>query len=898
MGLDELLYSTCREEPLAGQLHTLLAKLDRAAPGRPPEAAGEPIARGRLHSVRLMQRRRPDDQDRHTSLLEIAIISLYNRLANRLAGGPEAFRAWGAIAAIGTFGRGVSGPTQAVPILCLQADDSPVKDTWIEEITEPLIEAGWPVEAFHGSVAQVMELARSDSAFFFKLMDLRYISGNRSLADHLDREIDNYIVENRGSFLRCLRESIAAREKLLENAQNWLEPDLEENPGGLSEIRSIRAGCRIDSKIRNLEDAIFRGYLTRQEVDLLQTAEKTFCRYVTLLRATPGQVGSKLLFGDQETLARKLGYGEKSGFLPVEIFMQHVHQLFQGVAEVAREFWERLDEGRSTTTEETGSLIEEGMVARSGKIYIQTDRYPATPERLVHLFAVSARTGLGLANVTRQWISHNKNVLDAASGDPAVKDEFLELLRADTSEVPVLRRFYDYGLMTALIPELASVHGLVQHDEFHLYPVQEHHLRTVAELKKIIAGVYSDEEPELTMAAADLEDAAPMLLAGLLHDVGKSSGSGHAARGGEVIPAVARRLGLSSLETETVQFLVSQHLLLLDNASLRDLADHEMLSSCTAAVGRKEYLDQLVLLTFADMMATGPRAREKWRNTPVLTLYCNLRGILEKGEPSSRVISERAARVKKQIETRVSDLLSPGEVETFFSQLAPRYLISISPEEIVRHIQLSRKLQEAEGSFIWEVSSGRETAEITFMSYDRPGLLAKSAGILTLHELNIISAQAFTMNNEITLLVFQCRLPEGGTPTDWEGMKRDMDRLLKGKLALDYRIAARSAGRQHPKALRATPSKIVIDNESSAMYTILEVYTADRIGLLYTITRTLHELQIPISVAKITTKSDQAADAFYIRNEKREKVTDPEQTDEIRKALRFCLDGESEWKAE
>ncbi|MGP7981665.1 MAG: hypothetical protein ACLPRH_17095, partial [Syntrophobacteraceae bacterium] len=428
------------------------------------------------------------------------------------------------------------------------------------------------------------------------------------------------------------------------------------------------------------------------------------------------------------------------------------------------------------------------------------------------------------------------------------------------------------------------------------HPVQEHHLRTVSELKKIIAGVYSEQEPELTVTAADLGDPAPMLLAGLLHDVGKSSGSGHAARGGEMMHAIARRLGLSSQETETVRFLVSQHLLLLDSASLRDLADHEMLSSCTAAVGSKEYLDQLVLLTFADMMSTGPRARDKWRDTPVLTLYCNLRGILEKGEPSSRVISERVARVKKQIESRVSDLLSPGEVETYFSQLPPRYLISISPEEIVKHIQLGRRLQEAGGSFIWEVSSGRETAEITFMSYDRPGLLANSAGILTLHELNIISAQAFTMNNEITLLLFQCRLPEGDTATDWEAMKSDMDRLLKGKLALHYRIAARSAGRQQPKALRAAPSKIVIDNESSAVYTILEVYTADRIGLLYTITRTLHELQIPISVAKITTKSDQAADAFYIRNEKRGKVTDPEQIDEIKKALRFCLDGESEWQ--
>jgi [protein-PII] uridylyltransferase len=832
--------------------------------------------------------------DRHTSLLEIAVISLYNHLANRLSD-PETFRAGGAVAAIGSFGRGLSSPTLAVPILCLQADDSLMEEKWNEEIGGPLVEAGWDIETFSGSVGQVMDLARQDHGFFLKLMDLRYISGNRSLVERLDQEIDDFLEKNKETLLGFLDKSIRNRERLPEDARCWLEPDIVENPGGLAEIRAIRAGCRIGSKVRNLEDAIFLGYLSRQEVDLLQAAEKTFCRYLTLLHVTSGRADSTLLFDDQERLAGKLGYAEKSGFLPVEIFMQHVHQLFQAVARVSREFWEKVDERRQLCCEDAGIVIEEGIVARTGKIHIQTDRYPAKPDRLVHLFAVSARRGLGLANVTRQWISHNKNVLETASGDPCVKDEFLEMLRADSTEITVLRRFYDYGLMTALIPELASLDGLVQHDRFHLYPVQEHHLRTVAELKKTIAGAYRDEEPELTSTAADLGDPAPMLLAGLLHDVGKSSGSGHAARGGEMIPAVARRLGLSSQETATVQFLVSQHLLLLDSASLRDLADTEMLSSCTAAVGGKEYLDQLLVLTFADMMATGPRAKDKWRDTPILTLYRNLKGILEKGEPSSRVIAERAAMVKKKIESSLSDL-SLNEVEDYFSGLAPRYLISISPEEIVKHIRLSKKLQESEGIFIQEVSCGSETAEITLMIYDMPGLLAKSAGILTLHALNIISAQAFAMNDRITLLLFQCRLPDRGTPIDWNAMRKDMDRLFKGKLALDYRIAARLAGRQPPKTLRTEPSKIVVDNESSAMYTLLEVYTADRIGLLYTITRTLHELQIPIYLAKITTKSDWAADAFYVNDEKHQKVTDPERIEELKKALRFCLDGQSEWE--
>ena len=830
--------------------------------------------------------------DRHTSLLEIAIISLYNRLANRLLGSSEAFRAGGAIAALGTFGRGVSSPMQEIPILCLQADETPAKDSWMYEITEPLSEAGWKVEAFQGSVPQIVARARADSSFLFKLMDMRYISGNRSLADQLEVELAAHMSKNKGPLLQLLRETITVREQLFEKTQNWLEPDLDKNPGGLSEIGAIHAACRL-SGLCSLEDAIFRGYLTREEVDLIQHAEKTFCRYLTLLRNASGTQDSTLLVNHQETLARKLGYSEKSGFLPVEIFMQHVHQLFHGAAGVSREFWERMNETRSPQPEDLVTDIEEGIVARSGKIHILTDRYAATPKNVVHLFTLAARHRLGLANVTRQWLSHNGNILGTASGDTAVKDEFLELLRSDSPEIPILRLFYDYGLMTALIPELGSVHGLVQHDAFHLYPLQEHHLQTISELKKTLEGNYAGMEPELSRVASEMGDPAPMLLAGMLHDIGKSSGSGHAVKGGEMIPAVARRLGLSPREADAVQFLVSQHLLLLDSASLRDLADHEMLTNCTVAVGKKEYLDQLLLLTFADMMSTGPRARDKWRDTPVFPLYRTIANILEKGEPSTQIIAEKIARVKKQLETRVSDLMNPEELEAYFSRLAPRYLISISPEEIVKHFQLGRRLRDSGGPFIWEVSSGRETAEITVMSWDKPGLLARSAGILTLHGLNIISAQVFTMNEEIGLLIFQCRLPEPGM--DWKAVEKDMDRLLNGKLALDYRIAAHSAAGKQAQALRTVPSKIVIDNESSAQYTILEVYTVDRIGLLYKISKTLHDLQILISVAKITTKSDQVADAFYIRTDRREKVTDPEQILEIEKALRFCLDAKAEW---
>lgn len=841
---------------------------------------------------------------RHNSLLEIAVISLYNRLVNRLGQDTEQFRASGAVVALGAFGRGLNSPNETVPILFLKADNHPWQENWLDEITLPIEEAGWVVDAWQGTIDEVVERVRDDFGFFPALLEARYISGNRHLVDQLDKAVDALIEDRQTEYLDCIYRSVKTREERLDLPDAWLEPDLDRNPGGLSDIIAIRAGCRVAANIRNLEDAIFGGYLVRQEVDFLLHAEKTYARLLSLARNITGDSRGIIRFDEQESLADKLGYAQRAGFLAVESFMQVVFQLFHGVSCISQEFWERLHEIRTgqrdmDERDPEAVVLGDGLYAHTGKIFLHTDRYSPTAGHVVRLFRIAAEHGFGFANVTRQWIHHHRNVLDTASGDAVVKEELLGLLRADVAEIPVIRRFYNRGLLTSLIPELSPVHGLVQHDAFHLYPVHEHHLRSLSELKKLIRGDYAHEEPELTHLAQSIDDPVWVFLACLLHDIGKSSGKGHALNGGEMIPTIARRLGLHPEESDKVQFLVAQHLLLMDSASLRDLADEEMLAQCALIVGNPELLDLLVLLTFADMASTGPKAYGKWKDTPVLLLYKSVRHLLEKGEPSPRAIAEKIEQVRARVRHEVADLMNEQELDAYFSQLVPRYLLSMPPRAIARHLRMGRHLQTSRDLFVWEVSRADAMAEITLMSWDRSELLSRAAGILTLHHLNIMGAHVFTMNNGIVLLNFQCRLPgkdHGGV--DFDRVRDDMERLFDGKMALDYRIAqhaARCGTMATP--VRPTPSRILIDNESSADYTILEVYTVDRVGLLYTISRTLFELQIRIYVAKITTKVDQVADVFYIRTARGQKVTDREQMDELKRALCFWLDGPESWPA-
>ena len=833
---------------------------------------------------------------RHTSLLEIAIISLYNRLVNILKVDSSQFRTSAAVLALGAFGRGLIGPWQRVSILVLMADSSAWESGWISEIADPLKEAGWQVELEQGTIREQLERVENDYRFFSMLLEGRYVSGNRQLADELDEQLDAFLENRRDAYLSQLYEDMRLREQRLWKPESWLEPDLLENPGGLAEIGSIRVACRVAANIRCLDDAIFLGYLDRQEVDFLQQAEKKYVRLLSMLPSEHGGPAGVLQFDRQETLAANLGYSARVGFLPVETFMQETHQLLQGVQCIAQEFWERLHESRwepKTDSDAASIPLETGLVAKHGKIQLQADLYPATAGHLVHLFHLAAKQKLGFTNITRQWIHHHRNVLDTAAGDAMVKEELLDLIRVEDANLHALRRFYNQRLMISLVPELAAVHGLVQHDAFHLYPVQEHHFRTLTELKKLFSGDYRNDQPVLTKIAEGLEDPILLFLAALLHDIGKSAGRDHALHGGEMIPSIARRLGLTPEESDILQFLVVQHLLLMDSASLRDLADPEMLAQCALIIKTPAQLDLLVLLSFADMMATGPKAQQKWHDAPVIDLYERVNHLLEKGEPSPQAIAERIEQVRIQVGRQVEDLINSDELQVYFQQFAPRYLLSMPPGAIARHLRMEWRLDHSDEVFLWEASALDGSVEVTLISRETPGLLAKAAGILTLRDLNIISAQIFTKENGVVLLIFQCRSPAGAArDVDWEAAREDMRRVLQGKLSLPYRISAHAARKGYDRTpSRQSPSRILIDNDSSQLYTILEVYTTDRVGLLYTITWTLWELQVRIYVAKITTRADQVADVFYIKTMQGDKVTDPEQIEEIRNALMFWLDG-------
>jgi [protein-PII] uridylyltransferase len=272
----------------------------------------------------------------------------------------------------------------------------------------------------------------------------------------------------------------------------------------------------------------------------------------------------------------------------------------------------------------------------------------------------------------------------------------------------------------------------------------------------------------------------------------------------------------------------------------------------------------------------------------MLELYQCLLHRLERGDPDVRAVAARLLSLKRQMAELLGDEMTKEELDHHFEQLPSRYLLSATPEEVVDHYKLERELEKE--ILAWRVEEKGGMWELTIMSRQPLGLLARAAGILTLNQLDIRKARTDTKKNGVAFQTFEVTGLQPKTEISWEQVMDDLKKTLQGRLALDYRLALHAADqRKKRRSVPAKPDEVVVDNHSSDHYTIIEIYTKDRPGLLYAVTRAMLDLQLQVFLAKISTRVDQVADIFYVLTGEGKRVEDPEHAEEIKQALLFSL---------
>ncbi len=792
-----------------------------------------------------------------------------------------------ALVALGGYGRAELFPFSDIDIMLLYTPEVEAQvPAIVKSVFYPLWDAGLEVGHSVRTVEACLADAESDFLFQVSLVDARFICGDRSLFSLLRDEFNKSLSEDRKkSFVENMISRREERQRRFGSHSYLLEPNIKESRGGLRDIHAVLWTSKVLFGLgdaRSLEGA---GIITARERADMEESWDFLVQIRNRLHYVKSGKNDRLFFEYQEEIARSFDCKDSNNMLAVEDFMRKLHRCLQTLAVISDLFFEYIEELLHLSTCNTEDLILEPGIGIISCHIAFTDpsllkKYPPLSMRI---FVQAARTGLPIHYQTRRIINSSLELIDEKlRSSRQMAGAFMEVLQGGNRPVDILETMLDTGLLSAYIPEFSGVRFLAQHDVYHIYTVDRHLVQTVAELHEL-------EEKEHRIFKA-LKSPHILYLAALLHDIGKGLNGHHAERGAEIVRDIGERMGLSPQENASLSFLVHNHLYLLHISMRRDLEDEALILKCARRIRDLERLDMLYLLSIADSKATGPGAWNDWKAALLQELYLKISLFLEGSELIDPDRVQAIEWMRDQIASRLGE-----RGQERLAIMPDDYILSFTPEAIERHIRLKPRLSEQPSLLLAE---DRESYwSLLVMARDRTGLLAKIFGVLALHNLNVLAAQIFTLKDgtAVDVLDVKSSVDEDYDVQDWDTLKKDLNLALDDRLGLTHRLAKKHRPvklgdwQRHPRH----QSEVVLDNETSDLYTILEVYAEDRTGLLYAITHTLADFGIGISRAKIGSKSDQVVDVFYIQDKRGQKISAPDLQKEIQDALLYAVDHEA-----
>ena len=752
-----------------------------------------------------------------------------------------------AVVAVGGYGRAELSPHSDVDVL-LVTSGQPREA--VRELLYPLWDAGFQVGHAVVTPKEAVERARGDLDAATALLAARLVAGPAGLFDDLLARRRRWLARDGPRLTRRIVEGTAARHRQVERAGWVLAPDLKHDVGGLRDLHAV--GWLAALAVGWAWEAGDPGGSARRAFrpELAAAGELL----LAVREALHGQSKRKLdriRMDLQPAVARALGL---AGDDAADQVMAAVHTAARTVEHLAAEEAETLAGAllqrgpRRTGTVRRlpgGVRLEDGVLVAEPAAAPDPDLVAA--DRVVTARAATGRPG---AASTRAWLARAFQRPPVGLWPPELRAAFVELL-AGPHAVDACELLDYLGGWTVLLPEWAGVRGRAQHDPWHRYTVDGHLFATVAGARRLAA---SEAEP------VDLD---VLCLAALLHDVGKGSGQDHSVAGERLARRAAARMGLAGEQLEDVATLVRHHLLLVDTATRRDLDDPAVVTAVAAAVSTPRRLRLLRLLTVADGLATGPTAWSGWKHSLVADLCHRVAAALEHGPPTGPADPATAA---PQLERHRPALA--GRAGALLAALPAAYGASATPEELAAELQLvAEPLGPSEVRFHVEPGpDGR--ARVVICVPDRPGALARTAGVFALHRVSVLRAQAWSTSEGASL---QRLLVDPLVTPAWDRLATDLEAAWSGRLAVEARLERKARDYRVPAPV-VPDVRVLADASDSA--TVVEVRATDALGLLYAITAALGDLDLDIRTATIDTLGDRVVDAFYVTSPSGDKLTE------------------------
>ena len=815
-----------------------------------------------------------------------------------------------AVLAVGGYGRAEMAPASDVDLLFL----TPWKITgWAESVVESMLYMMWDLKLKIGhsirSVDDCLRLGEGDMTIRTSLVEHRLVTGHAPLAQELRQRLwDELFDRTVPEFIEAKLDERAARHVRQGGQRYVLEPNVKEGKGCLRDLQTLYWIAKYIHRVDRAVELVDLGVFSRDEHLAFWQAEDFLWAVRCHLHLISGRPVDVLSFDMQVEVARRMGYADTTARRGVEYFMQDYFRHATRVGELTRVFLAALETQHVRTAPFLGRLfrrkrkMKPGFVDQQGRLSYESEAtFLADPLNLLRIFEEALRTGVLIHPDAMRLVAANLDVIDdKVQSDPEAIRIFMDMLLKHGNPERALRRMNELGVLAAFIPEFEPVVAMMQFNVYHHYTVDEHSIQCIAALAEIERGEHPENLPLSSQIIEAGVNRRVLYLATLLHDIGKGRPEDHSILGARIARRIATRFGFNQEDIDTVEWLVRNHLLMSDVAQKRDISDPRTLRDFAKAVKTRKRLDMLLVLTVCDIRGVGPGTWNNWKAALLRTLHQETAAALENG-------LEELNRDKRQNEAKRSlrhMLVAKGwDARAIRAEIARHYDAywpGLPTQSHAVFAELLRGIGPDEIRIDLRADPDRDATRTAFVLSDHPGIFSRLAGALTLTGANVVDARTYTTRDGYATAVFWVQDAEGHPFAEdrLPKLRQTILRTLSGEIVAREAFATRDKPKKRNREFRF-PTHITFDNEGSDIYTIVEVDTRDRPGLLYDLTRTLASNHIQIVSAVIATFGAQVVDSFYVKDMFGLKLHSASKREALEKKLRTAIaDGVKRAEAE
>lgn len=769
-----------------------------------------------------------------------------------------------ALIAVGGYGRGVLAPFSDLDIVFLRPWKTTARtETVAEFMLYVLWDLGLKVGSAARSVEEALSLGKSDMTIRTALLEARPLAGDAALAvEFLTRFQAQVAASDPRPFIAAKMEEREARHAKAGAVRYRVEPNIKDGKGGLRDLNALFWIARSLAPDSPLGARVMEDLLTPRERRTFEEAFDFLWRVRCHLHLAAGRAEEKLTFDLQPEVARRMGWRGRGDEPAVERFMRRYFIVARDVGALTRAMSATLEARQQKKALSLSRLIPgrrrdlgvEGFVEDSGRLSVTgPEVFGSDPVKLLTLFVTADRHDLDLHPHAFSAVTRSLGlVTPRLRRDPQATAALLHILAHGHRPYRVLTIMNETGLLGRFLPEWGRVVGQTQFNMYHAYTVDEHTLQAIGIINDIQRGKLKDDHPLASEVIHLIADPEALMLAMLLHDVGKGGDRGQLEDGAISARRACERLGLEPRRIELVVWLVRHHLALSDYAQKRDVSDPETVRAFAELVGDPERLRMLLVLTVADIRAVGPGVWNSWKGQLMRSLYAAVEALFR------------------------------GETMQSIDPLADRAAL------------VARALAQGSAAEARAGAAGRieQTTEIALAARDRPGLFADLAAVLAAAGADVTGARVATTADGTVLDVFQVQ--DGADQPYGQAEPRRLTRLIAALEA----AARGDTSVPLPPTPAASPRRavfdvrpvVMIDNAASAEATVIEVSGADRPGLLAELSRTLSDHDLSIRSAHVASFGERAVDSFYVTDAHGRKLTSEVLLDEVHRSLEAVLD--------